>query len=92
LIHRGQTYARSNERMLLSVVRTYDEGPSDVRSINSTLDVRGTIRHTLLFVYPLGNTWTYETPFGQMCIDHRTYARVAGRPLLYQGVGGGFSL
>jgi hypothetical protein len=43
-------------------------------------------------VYPLANIWTYETPFGPMCIDHRTYARVVGRPLLCQGVGGGFSL
>jgi hypothetical protein len=41
---------------------------------------------------PLDNTWTYEAPFGPMCTDHRTYARVAGRPLLCQGVGGGFSL
>jgi hypothetical protein len=78
--------------MLLSVVRTYDGGPPDVRSANSTPDVRGTIGRTLLFEYPLGNTWTYETPFGPMCTDHRTYARVAGRPLLCQGVGGGFSL
>jgi hypothetical protein len=43
-------------------------------------------------VYLLGNTWTYETPFGPMCTDHRMYARVAGRPLLCQGVGGGFFL
>jgi hypothetical protein len=45
-----------------------------------------------LLVYPLGNTWTYDTPFGPMCTNHRTYARVAGCPLLCQGVGGGFSL
>jgi hypothetical protein len=34
----------------------------------------------------------HETPFRPMCIDHQTYARVAGRPLLCQGVGDGFSL
>jgi hypothetical protein len=78
--------------MLLSVLRMYDGGPPNVRSANSTLDVRGTTRRTLLFVYTLGNTWTYETPFGPMCTNHRTYARVVERPLLYQGVGGGFSL
>jgi hypothetical protein len=72
--------------MLLSVVRTYDGGPPDVRSANSTLDVR------YFLVYPLGNTWTYETPFGPMCTNHRTYARVARRPLLCQGVSDGFSL
>jgi hypothetical protein len=88
----GRTYARSSGRTLLSVVRTYDGGPPDVRSVNSTLDVRETTGRTLLLVYPLGNTWTYETPFGPMCTDDRTYARVVGRPLLRQGVGGGFSL
>jgi hypothetical protein len=58
------------------VHRTY-VGPPDVR---------------YLLVYPLGNTWTYDTPFGPMCTNHRTYSKVAGRPLLCQGVGGGFSL
>jgi hypothetical protein len=42
--------------------------------------------------YPLGNTWTYETPFGPLCKDHRMYARFAGRPLLCQRVGGELSL
>jgi hypothetical protein len=55
-------------------------------------DVRGTIEHMLLFEYPLDNTWTYETPFGLMYKDHRTYPRVAGRPLLCQRVGGELSL
>jgi hypothetical protein len=85
-------YVRSSGRMLLSIVRTYDGGPPDVRSTNSTPDVRGTTRRTLLFEYPLCNTWTYEAPFGPMCTDHQTYARVAGRPLLCQVVGGRFSL
>jgi hypothetical protein len=84
-------YSRSSGRTLLSVVRTYDGGPPDVRSINSTPDVRGTTGHTILFEYPLGNTWTYETPFKPMCTEHRMYARVVGRPLLCQGVGGIFS-
>jgi hypothetical protein len=42
--------------------------------------------------YPLGNTWKYEIPVGPLCKDHWTYARVAGRPLLYQRVGGELSL
>jgi hypothetical protein len=44
------------------------------------VDVRGTTEHTLLFEYPLDNTWTYETPSGPMCKNQRTYARVAGCP------------
>jgi hypothetical protein len=70
----------------MSVVRTYEGGPPDVRSANSTPAV------CYFLVYPLGNTWTYETPFEPMCTDHRTCTRVVGRPLLCQGVGGGFSL
>jgi hypothetical protein len=31
--------------------------------------------------YLLGNTWMYKTPFGPMCKDHWTFARIAGRPL-----------
>jgi hypothetical protein len=67
-------------------------GPPDVRSVNSILDVRGTTGRTLLFEYPLGNTWMYETPFGPMCTDHQMYPRVFGHPLLCQGVGGRFFL
>jgi hypothetical protein len=86
----------------MSVAQTYAGGPPDVRSANCTTgctlckpyhrtyvgppDVR------YFLVNPLDNTWTYETPFGPMCTDHRTYARVVGRPLLCQGVGEGFSL
>jgi hypothetical protein len=55
-------------------------------------DVRGTTGRTLLFEYPLDNTWTYETPSRPMYKDHRTYARVAERPLLCQRVGGKLSL
>jgi hypothetical protein len=55
-------------------------------------DVRGTTGRTLLFEYPLDNTWMYETPSGPMCKDHRTYARVVRRPLLCQRVGGKLSL
>ena len=51
-------------------------------------DIRGTTRRTLLLEYPLVNTWPYETPFKPLYKDHRTYARVTGRPLLCQGVGG----
>jgi hypothetical protein len=38
--------------------------------------------------YPLGNTWTYETPFGPLYNGTKTYARVVGRLLLCQEVGG----
>jgi hypothetical protein len=55
-------------------------------------DVRGTIGRTLLFEYPLNNTWTYETPSGPMYKDHRMYVRVAGHPPLCQRVGGELSL
>jgi hypothetical protein len=55
------------------VARMYAGGPPDI--------------HYFL-VNPLDNTWMYETPFGPMFKDHRTYARVAERPLLCQGVCG----
>jgi hypothetical protein len=55
-------------------------------------DVRGPPDIHYFLEYPLGNTWTYETPSGPMCKDHWTYARVAGCPLLCQKVGGEFSL
>jgi hypothetical protein len=45
-------------------------------------DVHGTTGRTLLFEYPLGNTWTYETLCGLLCKNHRTYARVVERPLV----------
>jgi hypothetical protein len=56
------------------------------------VDVRGTIGHMLLFEYSLDNTWMYETPSGPMYKDHRTYPRVAERPLLCQRVGAELSL
>jgi hypothetical protein len=49
------------------------------------VDVRGTTRHTLLFEYPLVNTWTYEVAFGLLGKNHQTYVPLAGRPLLCQG-------
>jgi hypothetical protein len=55
-------------------------------------DVHGTTGRTLLFEYPLDNTWTYETPSGPMYKDHRTYARVVECSLLCQRVGGELSL
>jgi hypothetical protein len=67
-------------------------GPLDVCFANSTTDVRGTTGRTLLLGYPFGNTWMYETPFGPLCKDYRTYARVARRPLLCQRVGDELSL
>jgi hypothetical protein len=61
----------------VSIARMYAGGPPNV--------------HYFL-VNPLDNTWTYETPSGTMYKDHWTYARIAGRPLLCQGVSGEFSL
>jgi hypothetical protein len=58
------------------VQRTYVK-PSDVR---------------YFLGYPLGNTWTYETPSGPMCKDHQTHSRVVGRSLLCPRVGGKLSL
>jgi hypothetical protein len=49
-------------------VRTYEGGPPDVRSANSTGGC------TLLFEYPLDNTWTYETAIEPLGKNHRTYA------------------
>jgi hypothetical protein len=79
-------YARFDKHTLLFVVQTYRGGPPDVHFANSTTDVR------YFLGYPLGNTWIYETPFGPMCKDYRTYVRVAGRLLLCQRVGGELSL
>jgi hypothetical protein len=58
----------------------------------------GTIEHTLcksykrtyvgppdvcyFLEYPLGKARTYKTPFGPLCKNYRTYARVARRPLV----------
>jgi hypothetical protein len=38
------------------------------------VDVRGTTRCTLLFEYPLDNTWTYEAAIEPLDKNHRTYA------------------
>jgi hypothetical protein len=46
------------------------------------VDVHGTTGCTILFEYPLGNTWMYETLFGPLCRNHQTYAKVAKRPLV----------
>ena len=75
-------YARSGGRTLLSVVRTYGQGPLDIRSTNHTSRRTWDHRTYATFEYPLGNTWTYETPFGPLGKDHRTYDRVAKRPLV----------
>jgi hypothetical protein len=61
-------YARSGKHMLLSVVRMYEGGPSDVRSVNCTREC------TLLFEYPLDNIWTYEVAIEPLDKNHWTYA------------------
>ena len=78
--------------MLLSVVQTKGQGPPGVRSAIVQADVRGTTGRTLLLEYPLDNTWTYEAPLGPLHKGHWMYARVTGRPLLFQGIGGELSL
>jgi hypothetical protein len=75
--------------MLLSVVRMYARGDHQtyaLQIVQRTYMGPPDIRYFL--GYPLDNTWTYETPSKSMCKDHRTYARVAERPLLCQRVGG----
>jgi hypothetical protein len=58
--------------MLLSVVRTYGGDNRthvvqiEQRKYMGPLDIRYLLR------YPLGNTWTYETPYGPLCKDHQT--------------------
>jgi hypothetical protein len=51
---RSSGYPLGNTCTLLSVVWMYDGGPSDVHSTNSTQDVRGTTRRTLVFGIPFG--------------------------------------
>jgi hypothetical protein len=46
------------------------------------VDIHETIGHTLLFEYPLVNTWTYEVAFGSLSKNHQTYAPLAERLLL----------
>jgi hypothetical protein len=47
-----------DERTLLSVVQTY-EGDHQTYALQTVhVDVRGTTGRTLLFEYPLDNTWT----------------------------------
>jgi hypothetical protein len=42
-------------------------------------DIRGTTRHTLLFEYPLVNTWMYDTTFRplQEPLDIRPFGRIS---------------
>jgi hypothetical protein len=45
-------------------------------------DIHGTTGRTLLFEYPLDNTWMYETLFGPLCKNHWMYVKVTGRLLV----------
>jgi hypothetical protein len=67
--------------MLLSVVRTYERDHRTYERDHRTYalqtvqaDVRGTTGCTLLFEYPLVNTWTYEAVIELLGKNHRTYA------------------
>jgi hypothetical protein len=78
--------------MLLSIVQTYreDHRTYALQIVQRKYVEPSDIRYFL--GYPLGNNWMYETPFGPMCKDHQTYARVARHSLLCQRVGGKLSL
>jgi hypothetical protein len=53
----------------LQIVQWMYMGPSDVR---------------YFLKYPIVNTWMYEAAFGPLGKNHRTYARVDGRPLIFR--------
>jgi hypothetical protein len=74
--------------MLLSIVQTYREGHWTYALQKVQQTYMGPPNVCYFLKYPLGNTWTYETPSGPMCKDHRTFARVVERSLLCQRVGG----
>jgi hypothetical protein len=60
--------------MLLSVVQMY-RGDHRIYALQTVeADIRGTTRRTLLFEYPLDNTWMYEAAIEQLDKNHRTYA------------------
>jgi hypothetical protein len=64
-------YGETTERMLYKLYKwTYVE-PPDVR---------------YLLKYSLVNTWTYETAFGPLGKNHRTYTPLARRPLLFRPI------
>jgi hypothetical protein len=60
--------------MLLSVVRMYggDHRMYSLQTIH--VDIHGTTRHTLLFRYPLDNTWTYNVAIEPLGKNHQTFA------------------
>jgi hypothetical protein len=60
--------------MLLSVVRTYGGDHQTYALQTVQADVCGTTGRTLLFEYPLDNTWTYEVAIEPLGKNHRTYA------------------
>jgi hypothetical protein len=77
----GWTYARSDGHTLLSIVRTYGGNHRTYREDHRIYalqtvqaDICETIRHTLLFEYPLINTWTYEAAMESLGKNHQTYA------------------
>jgi hypothetical protein len=70
----GQTYARLGGRTLLSVVRTLGGDHRTYALQTVQADVCGTTRRTLLFEYPLDNTWMYEAAIEPLGKSHWTYA------------------
>jgi hypothetical protein len=60
--------------MLLFVVRAY-EGDNRTYALQTVqVDIHGTTECTLLFEYPLDNTWTYEAAIEPLGKNHLTYA------------------
>jgi hypothetical protein len=60
--------------MLLSVVRTYEGDHLTYALQTIQVDVHKTTERTLLFEYPLNNTWTYEVLIEPLGKNHQTYA------------------
>ena len=67
-------------------------GPPDVRSVNRIATIRGTTGHMLLFAILFGQCLYVRYTLWTTVQYHRTYARVARRPLLCHGVGDKLSL
>jgi hypothetical protein len=80
----GQTYARFGRYTLLSVVRTYERVDHRTYALQTVhADVHGTTRRTLLFKYPLDNTWTYEVAIEPLVQEPPNARPLAGHTLLF---------
>ena len=79
------TYARSSECILLFLMWTYNGGPSDIRSANSTVDIHGTTERMLLFGIPsLLIPKTFKTPFRPLYNSTERTLGLGGHPLHFK--------